>query len=180
MVAPNGTPDVLVGYTLVMPAQAPSIAQGYKGDLSNAGVTAHQGIDIVAVPGTAVIAVASGVVIEVTRDPLSGKRIVIDHGSDGSGERYSTWYFHLEDQRVEIGDQVEHGEAIGSVGSSGLLAPYPHLHFEVHRGAGFGRALNPHLFWLEGAGRVTCFRPALDVPPAEFMMTYPVVCKASE
>lgn len=175
--ARSAVADSRTTFTVVMPARAPSITQGFEGDTSEDARFAHEGLDIVAAFDTPVITVAPGVVMAVTGDLLSGRRIVIDHGTDKSGTRFSTRYFHLHSQLVEIGDRVEHGQIIGSVGATGLLAPYPHLHFELHRGDGFGQAVNPHLFWLDGPGRVTCFEPTKNGQISDFRMTYPVKCK---
>ena len=165
---------------IVMPAGAPSIAQGFKGETNEDTQFGHAGFDIVAAIGTPILAVAPGEVTTVTGDPMSGKRIVIDHGKDGSGTGYSTRYFHLDSQLVKIGDQVKRGQIIGRVGATGLLAPYSHLHFELHRGEGFGQAVNPHDYWLDGPGRVTCFVPGTNVQASQFRMTYPVKCKTAD
>ena len=165
------------GSMIVMPAGAPSISRGFDGNSNEGAGDGHVGIDIVATAGTPVLAVASGEVRAVTGDPFSGKRIVIDHGKDGSGTGYSTHYFHLDYQLVKTGDRVNRGQIIGRVGATGLLAPYAHLHFEIHRGDGFGQAVNPHEYWLGGPGRVTCFAPGASVQTERFRIIYPVECK---
>jgi len=180
MVARSNSND---GAKIVMPAGAPSIAQEFKGNTNEDSVYAvyaHAGLDIVAMIGTPVLAVAPGEVTAVTGDPLSGKRIVIDHGKDRTGTGYSTRYFHLDSQLVKIGDQVKRGQIIGRVGATGLLAPYPHLHFELHRGDGFGQAVNPHEYWLDGPGRVTCFMPNTSIQASQFRMIYPVKCMTAD
>jgi murein DD-endopeptidase MepM/ murein hydrolase activator NlpD len=45
------------------------------------------------------------------------------------------WYCHLEELAVRVGDDVEAGEAIGAVGSTGNVTG-PHLHLEVRPGGG--------------------------------------------
>ncbi|MCP4187596.1 MAG: M23 family metallopeptidase [Gammaproteobacteria bacterium] len=164
------------GTTIVMPVGAPSIARGFNGNTRVGAPNTHAGIDVVATVGAVVLAVAPGEVTAVAGDLLSGKRIVIDHGKDRSGSIYSTRYFHLDSQLVKIGDQVKRGQIIGRVGDTGLLAPYPHLHFELHRGYGFGHAVNPHEYWLDGPGIVTCFMPYTSVQTSQFRMIYPVKC----
>ncbi len=47
---------------------------------------------------------------------------------------YTTWYGHLKDGSItekEVGEEVELGEYLGIVGSSGISIQ-PHLHFEVY------------------------------------------------
>lgn len=167
--------------TIVMPAGAPSIARGFNGNTRGDAPSAHVGLDIVATIGTPVLAVAPGEVTAVTgSNPLSGRLISIDHGKDRSGISYTTRYFHLDSQLVKTGDQVKRGQIIGRVGATGLLAPYPHLHFELRRGYGFGHAVNPHEYWLDGPGRVTCFVPNTSVQASQFRMIYPVKCMTAD
>jgi len=168
------------GTTIVMPAGAPSIFRGFNGNTRGDAPNAHVGLDVVATVGAPVLAVAPGEVTAVSGNLLSGRRIVIDHGKDRSGTGYSTRYFHLDSQLVKIGDQVKRGQIIGRVGATGLLAPYPHLHFELHRGDGFGQAVNPHEYWLDGPGRVTCFVPNTSVQASQFRMIYPVKCMTAD
>ncbi len=92
----------------------------------------HKGIDLCTTDGTAigtpVIASRSGRV-EVVQRSLSGYgyMVLINHG-DG----YKTRYAHLLSGSilVNVGDEVEAGEQIGKVGSTGNSSG-PHLHFEV-------------------------------------------------
>ncbi|MEZ5199571.1 MAG: peptidoglycan DD-metalloendopeptidase family protein [Bacteroidales bacterium] len=58
-----------------------------------------------------------------------GNYIAIMH-EDGS----SAWYFHLKKNSLtqkSVGDQIETGEYLGVIGSSGISVA-PHLHFEVY------------------------------------------------
>lgn len=169
------------GTTIVMPAGAPSITQGFNGNTRGDALSAHVGLDIVATVGTPVLAVAPGEVTAVTgSNLLSGRLIAIDHGKDRSGTGYSTRYFHLDIQLVKTGDQVKRGQIIGRVGATGLLAPYAHLHFELRRGYGAGEAVNPHEYWLDGPGRVTCFVPETSVQASQFRIIYPVKCMTAD
>lgn len=69
---------------------------------------------------------ASGTVTTVTDlgDESYGKYIEVDHGSG-----VSTLYAHLASQSVAVGDSVETGTVIGTVGSTGGSTG-PHLHYE--------------------------------------------------
>lgn len=87
----------------------------------------HRGIDLTAAFGTPVLSAAYGVVGGVTRDPMFGLSVHLDH-ADG----YTTVYAHLQEVFVARGDTVSAGQVIGSVGSTGLSTG-PHLHFEVLR-----------------------------------------------
>ena len=82
---------------------------------------------------------------------------------------------HLNKRLVAKGDKVVRGQKIGEVGSTGALAgTLNHLHFEVHV-AGLG-AVDPHLLWANGLGKVTCFDPVRPQPGSPVQLTYPVHC----
>ena len=67
-----------------------------------------------------------------------GLMVILDH----DGGDYSL-YAHLDRATVSIGQQVDGGQAIGTVGESGSLVG-PKLHFEIRQG---GRAVDP-IGWL--------------------------------
>lgn len=91
----------------------------------------HSGIDISGggIYGHPIYASKAGTVIIAKTTYIEGysygKYVVIDHG-DG----YSTLYGHCSDIYVSVGQQVEQGEAVAAVGSTGWSTG-PHLHFEV-------------------------------------------------
>jgi murein DD-endopeptidase MepM/ murein hydrolase activator NlpD len=85
----------------------------------------HLGLDIVAPSGTHIRAPAAGRVSRVEREFGFGLVVEIDHGQ-GVVSRYA----HCKSALVNVGDQVEAGAEIATVGSSGL-ATGPHLHLEV-------------------------------------------------
>jgi murein DD-endopeptidase MepM/ murein hydrolase activator NlpD len=181
------TPDaanVRVG-SISLPEGAPTIAQGYNPRPSDdSGATpgaGHEGIDIYAKTGTPVIAPASGIVIDSSFEPFYGNHIVIDHGRDEKGRIIRSKLLHLDTRLVEKGEVVIRGERIGTLGSTGLLASYPHLHFEIRFRNNSDRnittPLNPHSFWFDGVGVVTCFDKSKEWPDIPFRTTYPVVCR---
>lgn len=169
---------------VVMPANAPSISQQFRVEGNRGGrgnpTSFHEGIDIIARVGTPVIAAAPGRVTDSFMEPMYGNRVVIDHGVDATGRRARTVYMHLDSRRVQPGMQVVRGQEIGTMGRTGILAAaISHLHFEVHRTRGRRMvvAQDPHLFWADGVGRVTCFDPARVVDDGVFRTTYPVPCR---
>lgn len=86
----------------------------------------HDGLDISAPEGTIVYAAHSGKVVYAD-DGLNGygKLIILRHSSG-----LISVYAHNSSLAVDIGDEVERGQEIAEVGSTGH-ASGPHLHFEV-------------------------------------------------
>jgi murein DD-endopeptidase MepM/ murein hydrolase activator NlpD len=97
----------------------------------------HEGIDLMAEEGTAILAAAGGVVVYAGVHPQYGNMIEIDHGND-----LVTRYAHASKLLVKVGDVVLRGGKIAQVGNTGRSTG-THLHFEVrHRGV----AQNPASF----------------------------------
>ncbi len=95
----------------------------------------HYGIDFAQSLGTPIKAMASGVVTLAEKDLyFTGATLIFDHGHG-----VSTLYMHMDKIFVEIGDIVEQGEIIGTVGSSGRSTG-PHLDVRLNW---FGTRLDP-------------------------------------
>jgi murein DD-endopeptidase MepM/ murein hydrolase activator NlpD len=99
----------------------------------------HEGVDIDAAYGAAVIAPQRGTVIHAGPG-LSGygQVVEIDHGNG-----ITTLYAHLSAITVRVGDAVAQGQQVGAVGKTGAVTA-AHLHYEVHIG---GVPRNP-MPWL--------------------------------
>lgn len=160
-----------------MPANAPSITQQFRLIENNE----HYGLDVHAPIGTPVIAAVGGEVIKSFWGPAYGNQIEILHPADSSGKTSRTRYVHLEKRIAEKGDQVARGEQIGTLGITGFLSSgFPHLHFEtLYRGTSIVKsASDPNLYWVDGAGKVTCYGPEHDdLGTDKFVLTYPVPCR---
>lgn len=86
----------------------------------------HFGIDIAAPTGTPVEAPAGGVVTLADPDMYwEGGLIFIDHGQGFTGV-----FMHLDTVDVEVGDIVQKGDVIGTVGATGRVTG-PHLDWRV-------------------------------------------------
>jgi murein DD-endopeptidase MepM/ murein hydrolase activator NlpD len=173
---PDADPVTADGGPVLMPAQAPSIMNGYW-----AGHDGHAGIDVVGEVGLPVLAPADGTVAGAWFEPMYGHNLVIDHGMLDDGTRVRTRLVHLDTRAVTAGDRVRRGQPVGALGRTGLLAGgIPHLHFEVQfRRPGryeIFRTDNPHRHWADGPGIVTCYDPAERYPERPFRITYPVAC----
>lgn len=86
----------------------------------------HSGIDLAAPSGTPVQAPNDGIVTLAAPGLLStGNTIVIDHGMG-----LFTSYYHLNTMNVIVGDSVNKGDIIGTVGTTGFSTG-PHLHYAI-------------------------------------------------
>jgi murein DD-endopeptidase MepM/ murein hydrolase activator NlpD len=126
---------------LAWPAQGPLVgAFGTEKHPKWGTTTVNNGIDIQAVMGTPVRAVAKARVEYTSEDfGTYGQMIILNHG-DG----YYTLYGHLSEISVSETQEIASGATIGRVGDTGSLKGTV-LHFEVRQG---GTALNPE-DWLQ-------------------------------
>jgi murein DD-endopeptidase MepM/ murein hydrolase activator NlpD len=99
---------------------------GRFGASSGLWSSTHTGLDFAAPEGADIKSVTSGVVTESGEDGAFGTKTVIRE-ADGT----LLWYCHQSSVDVSVGDKVEAGQVIGSVGSTGNVTG-PHLHLEVH------------------------------------------------
>tara|TARA_Y100000590_G_scaffold297882_1_gene335789 strand:+ start:341 stop:1129 length:789 start_codon:yes stop_codon:yes gene_type:complete len=87
----------------------------------------HYGIDIAADKGTMILSSGTGVVTMAEDDLYyTGGTIIMDHGHG-----ISTIYSHLESVLVSLGDRINQGDVIGTVGSTGRSTG-PHLDFRIN------------------------------------------------
>ena len=87
----------------------------------------HYGIDIAAKKGTPIKSSARGVVTMSEKDLYyTGGTIIMDHGHG-----ISSIYSHLESILVSVGDHINQGDIIGTVGSTGRSTG-PHLDFRIN------------------------------------------------
>ena len=87
----------------------------------------HYGIDIAAKKGTQIKSSATGIVTMAEEDLYyTGGTIIMDHGHG-----ISTIYSHLENVLVSVGDKINQGDIIGTVGSTGRSTG-PHLDFRIN------------------------------------------------
>ena len=110
---------------------------GYRIDPISGRSSFHTGVDIIASPGTPVMAAAGGVVATVAYVSEYGNIVEVDH-DNGLTSRYA----HLSKSLVRVGDVVMKGQVIARVGATGRTTG-PHLHFEVREK---GIPLNPNKF----------------------------------
>ena len=85
----------------------------------------HNGLDMAAPSGTAILAAYDGDVVAAAYSGSMGNYIMIDHGSG-----LYTIYMHCSALYVSKGQSVSKGQNIAAVGSTGRSTG-PHLHFGV-------------------------------------------------
>jgi murein DD-endopeptidase MepM/ murein hydrolase activator NlpD len=83
----------------------------------------HSGVDFPASTGTPVHAAQNGRVVLAQELFFSGNTVVIDHGLG-----IYTFYGHLSEIGVKLGDDLESGQVLGKVGATGRVTG-PHLHW---------------------------------------------------
>ena len=83
----------------------------------------HGGTDLRAITGTPVHAAQRGKVVLAEELFFAGNAVVVDHGLG-----IYTFYGHLSEIGVKVGDAVETGAVLGKVGATGRVTG-PHLHW---------------------------------------------------
>ncbi|HKY91400.1 MAG TPA: M23 family metallopeptidase [Nevskiaceae bacterium] len=102
-----------------------SSVYGWRADPFNGRRALHPGIDFAGAAGSDVLAVAGGTIQEAGRVEGYGLTVEVNHGNG-----YVTRYGHNSRLSVKVGDKIEKGQKIASMGSSGRSTG-PHVHFEV-------------------------------------------------
>jgi murein DD-endopeptidase MepM/ murein hydrolase activator NlpD len=98
----------------------------------------HRAIDIGAPTGSAVLASDGGYIAFVGWTDIGyGYLIIIDHANG-----YSSYYAHLSQMYVTLGQRVERAQVIGAVGNTGNSSG-PHLHLEIRYN---GDQQNPRVY----------------------------------
>ena len=97
----------------------------------------HKGIDIGAPNGTDIKAAAKGIISYSGWMGGYGYLVIIDHENG-----IQTYYGHCSKLYVEVGNQVEAGDVIAAVGSTGYSTGN-HLHFEIRKD---GAQINPQRY----------------------------------
>ncbi|HEY6974644.1 MAG TPA: M23 family metallopeptidase [Chitinophagaceae bacterium] len=100
-------------------------------------IETHRGLDIKGPMGGQVKAMAKGEVEFAGQKSGFGNCIILKHGNG-----FETLYGHLSKILVRVGQQIDIGQQIGAIGSTGRSTG-PHLHYEVRR---YGQKINPQSF----------------------------------
>ena len=124
--------NMQIGIALIRPISG-TITSRF-GSISSVRTGAHTGLDIAARTGTPIVAAASGTVTYSGYQGSLGYLVKISHGNG-----VETYYGHCSKLYAKVGQQVNQGDTIAAVGSTGNSTG-PHLHLEVRVN---GVAYNP-------------------------------------
>ena len=115
------------------PVKSPHKTQGYGKTKFTKWYTFHNGVDFADAVGTPVLAAEDGEVVAMGDEGkyAYGKWIAIKHNNG-----LTTLYGHLSKQSVKKGEDVDRGEKIGLMGSTGYSTG-PHVHFGVYTSESF-------------------------------------------
>lgn len=111
----------------------------FGGVAKHRGDRRHAACDLMAPPGTPVYAVERGKVLEVPKKPFYQNvyTVVIRHNN------FLIRYTELDENRlVAVGDEVEEGQQIGTVGKN--FKGRGMLHFEMYQGTASGPLTQEH------------------------------------
>lgn len=111
-----------------------SSAYGHRTDPFTGKRAWHAGVDFAGKEDSDIVAVASGVVTWSGKRYGYGNLVEVNHG-DG----YTTRYAHCKELKAAVGDVVEKGQVLASMGSTGRSTG-PHVHYEVRKQ---GKPVNP-------------------------------------
>ena len=147
----------LAGVPQHLPASLEFISSGfgYRSDPFTGQGAFHAGLDFRGPIGAPIYAAAKGVISFAGQRSGYGNCIEIDHGNG-----LVTRYAHMSAFRARMGQNVNPGDVIGAIGSTGRSTG-PHLHFEVRI---HDQPVDPRPF-LEAATHV--FKENRDTGPAD-------------
>ncbi len=97
----------------------------------------HVGLDIAAKLWDPIVAVADGEVVFADWAGGYGNLVILEHGSD-----WRSYYAHLIEIGVEVGQHLRQGQTLGRAGTTGNSTG-PHLHFELRYR---DRPVDPHIY----------------------------------
>jgi murein DD-endopeptidase MepM/ murein hydrolase activator NlpD len=135
----------------------------------------HHGIDFGGVAGTEVISATYGTFVRRNFDECSGHGITVKtdfsaRQGDAEGPVYVR-YAHVEAYpALKPGQQLKPGDPLGTtipLRHTVCHGSREHVHYELRVDADPKRHINPHAFWADGDGKVTCYKTGMTVPPGK-------------
>ncbi len=125
----NATPERMWKNQFSLPVDEPFCIYSYFGNRRsyNGGEykNFHTGLDFGVCATLNIYSPTPGIVVFAGPQTVRGNLVLIDHGWGV----YSGFY-HMKDIQVKVGDRVETGTIIGTIGDTGRVTG-PHLHYEI-------------------------------------------------
>ncbi|MBE9054234.1 M23 family metallopeptidase [Nostocales cyanobacterium LEGE 11386] len=129
----SSSPVSIAGYPLQEQASV-ALPYGWQINPTTGEVFFHSGVDLLAAVGSPVQAIAPGTIVFAGEQGTYGNLVIVNH-SGGLQSRYA----HLDSIKVTVGQKVNEGDLLGTVGTTGQpAATQPHLHFEVRSSSDLG------------------------------------------
>ena len=138
-------PEIIPDPVFIKPVDGEILKEYFKDNLIYSDTleewTTHLGIDYEAEKTSIVKASAGGVIRSIKNDPRYGLTVVIEH-SNGFSSLYANL---LSTEFIEVGEEVEAGQTIATVGNTAAfeIADPTHLHFEILID---GESVDPNLY----------------------------------
>ena len=105
----------------------------FMGECAMSGL--HTAVDLVGSEGTAVLSPADGVVVHTRIRNRYGNVVMVESVIDGETVVFLMAHMRSSDLQVRVGDTVQAGQWLGSLGNSDEIGGWvPHLHFGVRKG----------------------------------------------
>jgi murein DD-endopeptidase MepM/ murein hydrolase activator NlpD len=126
--------NMLLNAQLDTTASAEPSGRPVSGRLTQGYHASHHGLDFGIPVGTSIKSTMDGKVIYAGWNNQGyGNLVIVENGP------YRTYYAHLSDVPVNVGDVVRKGQTVGISGNTGNSTG-PHLHYEIRKN---GVAINP-------------------------------------
>ncbi len=130
---PTTATENITGYPLPS-ATGVGLAYGWQIHPITGDVFFHSGVDLLAPVNTPVVAIAPGIVVFAKEQGSYGKLVIINHAGG-----FQSRYAQLDSIKVSLGQKVNKGDILGTVGTTGQpTSSQPHLHFEMRSNGSLG------------------------------------------
>ena len=156
---PFGPPRVRASFAVPLEVE-PSGRYGDQRVYNGKTEGVHYGLDLPSPTGTPVPAGAGGQVVLARDCYMSGKTVLLDHGAG-----IFSASFHLSRIDVAVGQQVDQGQVIGRVGSTGRSTG-PHLHWGIKVDGLWVDPLSALRFALGGGEAERATATPVETPPS--------------
>jgi murein DD-endopeptidase MepM/ murein hydrolase activator NlpD len=168
---------------LAAPAAAQTICSHYLSNVNCIGKNRaiHHGLDFPGDAGTEVISATHGTFVRRTFHECPGHGFFIRtdiraQHEELEGPVYAR-YAHVEaHEHLQPGQKIKPGDRLGRIiplRHTRCYGSREHVHYELRVGQSPKRHIDPHQFWLDGPGKVTCFRDDAAVPPKKTVAPLP-------